>query len=189
MALLSSHRKNIGCLESLWDENVEKRLSVAPLLDMVTKNYPIKAIYLSCNTRSELQFNLDLLAKRRNYPIIYLAFHGKIGHICVGDAKEPDLSLEELAKMMGKRFRGRVIYFGTCGTAGANSNDLEAFFERTEVACVMGYTKNVDWIESAAFDLLVLSQLQCYVSLSALDKKIKNDYAGLSGRLGFVCHF
>ncbi|MBM3357788.1 MAG: hypothetical protein FJY54_08680 [Betaproteobacteria bacterium] len=31
------HRKNIACLESLWNSDIENRLSVVPILDLVSK--------------------------------------------------------------------------------------------------------------------------------------------------------
>src|SRR5213594_1385314 len=38
MGRTKSHKKNIACLESLWDGNIESRLSVVPLLELEKGN-------------------------------------------------------------------------------------------------------------------------------------------------------
>ena len=50
----------------------------------------------------------------------------------------------------------------------------------------MGYTETVDWIDAAALDMIVLRWSQEYREMSAMSKRIKNDYGGLVERLGFV---
>src|SRR5213592_39343 len=37
MGRTKSHKKNIACLESLWDGNIESRLSVVPLLELASR--------------------------------------------------------------------------------------------------------------------------------------------------------
>ena len=75
MARIQNYRKNIVCLESLWNENVEQRLSMQPILDVIAKSHDVKVTYLSCNTRAEFEFNLEQIKRRRNYGVLYLAFH------------------------------------------------------------------------------------------------------------------
>ena len=60
------HRKNIACLESLWNSDIENRLSVVPILDLVCTINRIRYTHLTCNTREELAFrktNAGLIAQ------------------------------------------------------------------------------------------------------------------------------
>ena len=61
------HRTNIACLESLWNSDLENRLSVVPILDLVSRVNGTRYTYLTCNTREELAYNLGKLGKRRGY--------------------------------------------------------------------------------------------------------------------------
>ncbi len=79
---MPTRKRNIACLESLWDKETEDRLNVVPMLDIVSKVWNIKYSHLTCNTSGELKYNLNLLCKR-NYGILYLAFQGvQIGFLC-----------------------------------------------------------------------------------------------------------
>src|SRR5213593_5182643 len=81
MGRTKSHKKNIACLESLWDGNIESRLSVVPLLELASRVDEIRFSYLTCNTEDELEHNLDKLKNKRGYGILYLACHGKPGEL------------------------------------------------------------------------------------------------------------
>ena len=183
MARTQNALKNIVCLESLWNEAIESRLSMQPIADVIAKTYGIEVVYLSCNTRSEFEFNLKLVQKT-NFDILYLAFHGESDAIELPD--ETSLSLTDLAAILKKRFAGWIVYFGSCGTCDVEEERLAWFRRETGVVAVMGYTQTVDWIESAALDMIVLAWLQEYKDLSAMMKRINQDYPDLVERLGFV---
>jgi hypothetical protein len=68
----SIYYKNIACLESLWDADVENKLTVAPLLEVIAVMNRIHFSHLSCNTLGELQFNLRALPRKPSYRILYL---------------------------------------------------------------------------------------------------------------------
>jgi hypothetical protein len=50
MAGARDHRKNIACLESLWNSDIENRLSVVPVLELVSRVNGIRYTYLACGT-------------------------------------------------------------------------------------------------------------------------------------------
>ena len=110
--------------------------------------------HLTCNTREELRYNLHLLCKR-NYGILYFAFHGSPGKIHLHRDK---VSLTELAEMMNCRFENWIIHFGTCSTF-RKPREVAYFAEQTRVALVTGFTRDVDWIESCAFELLLVQSV------------------------------
>src|SRR4030042_6655110 len=74
-------RRNIACLESLWDKDIEHPFSVAPILELSSRINNVKFIHLSCNTIEELVHHLNLLKKRRRYGILYFSCHGRPGMI------------------------------------------------------------------------------------------------------------
>ncbi len=180
-----SRKRNIACLESLSSEHMESRLNVVPLLDVVSRLWKIKYSHLTCNTAGELDYNLGLLCKR-NYGILYLAFHGAPGSISLHDGT--DVTLSNLAEMMGEKFGDWIVHFGSCRTVGS-SRQMTDFVEQTGVALATGYTKNVDWAESAALELLLFQQLQSHQSLKVAWRGVENNYGDLVALTGLWAFF
>lgn len=177
-----SHTKYIACLESLWDSNLEDRLNVKPILELLSTCRGIRHIYLTCNTIDELTFNLKRIPKRKYYSILYLGFHGSAGKVYLADKSE--LGLDELANKMEDRFQNWIIHFGSCATVAAGDEMLTDFMQKTDVALIIGYNKNVDWIQSAALDMLIFDWLQEYKNLGAFIKKFKSLYPDLIAATG-----
>lgn len=166
MPRVRQYLKNIVCLESLWDEDLENRLSVLPLLELTARTTNAKFVYLTCNTKAELRHNLSLFGRKKSYSILVLAFHGDPGRIELpGGSFVP---IESLADMMKKRFAGWIVHFASCGTVKVDSERMARFVADTGVSMVTGYTKLVDWTEGAMADLLLLRWLQYYRNLGAL---------------------
>jgi hypothetical protein len=169
--------KNIVCLESLWDGDLENRLSMLPILELTARTTNAKFVCLTCNTKAELKHNLGLFGKMKGYGILMLAFHGdkgKIelpGHILV--------SLESLSDMMKRQFAGWIVHFATCDTISVEDARMARFVEETGVSVVTGYTKEVDWIEGSIMDLLLMRWLQYYRNLGALLKHLHKSYPDL----------
>jgi hypothetical protein len=96
-----------------------------------------------------------------------------------------DLTLEEFQSMLAGRCEGRVIYMGSCETLVASDDVLKAFCRVTGASAIAGYTKSVDFVEAAAFEVLLLSDLAYATRMKpAFDRLVKN-FPGLTGRLGF----
>jgi hypothetical protein len=110
---IDNYKKNIACLESLWDPNIENRLTVVPILELSSKISDLKFIHLTCNTVEELKYNLNILKRRKGYGILYLAFHGCPGEIILGKSS---IDIENLAAFMGRGFMNWVVHFGSCET-------------------------------------------------------------------------
>jgi len=176
MSRTKSHKKNIACLESLWDKDIENRLSVSPILELVSKMDGVKYTYLTCSTIEEFKYNLTLLKRKRGYGILYLAFHGSPGKIILAKST---IEIETLATFMGKGFKDWIIHFGSCGTIGARKDRIKTFIKATDVSMVLGYKKDVDWIDSAALDLLILDWLQEYKDMNKFWRMLKRDYKDL----------
>ena len=177
MPRLRTHEKYIACLESLWDSDVENRLSVKPILELLLTSRGTRYTYQTCNTVGELTYNLQMIPRDENYLILYLSFHGSVGKLHLADGSK--MSLDDLAEKMGNRFQNWVVHFGSCGTLAASDNLLIDFMKKTGVSLLIGYESDIDWIESAALDMLIFDWLQEYKNVGVLIEKIESLYPGL----------
>jgi hypothetical protein len=164
----------------MWERRTEDRLNVLPTLELVSKTLDAKFSHLTCNTREELKYNLNLLCKR-NYGVLYFAFHGSPGKIHLHSDK---VSLTDLAAMMNCRFANWIIHFGTCSTM-RKPREVAYFAQSTNVALVTGFTKDVDWIESCAFELLLFKDFQMFKSPKIIVRHILTKYPDLVESTGF----
>ncbi|CAN5400810.1 hypothetical protein BH10ACI2_BH10ACI2_19480 [soil metagenome] len=176
--------RNIFCLESQWDNNLEKKLSVLPLLELAEKTCSINFIHLTCNTFAEFKYNLGLRPNRKSYGLLYLAFHGTKGTIQLHE-KEHQLGFDELAKMFGSKFSGWALHFGSCSTLKNSEELVRTFMHETGIKLVTGYCKNVEWVESSALDLIIFSRIQRYKNLKSFLNFIYSTYPDLVEFNGF----
>ena len=96
------------------------------------------------------------------------------------------VTLEQLASFMGKRFKGWVVHFGSCGTLDTDESRLNGFIEATGLAMAVGYTKTIGWIDSAAMDLILFEHLQDYKDLNAMWKQLDSKYGDLMSLNGLT---
>jgi hypothetical protein len=178
--------RNIACLESLWHDEIDKPFTVRRILETGSAIGGFRVAHFTCNTGHELAYNFQILRRRRSYRVLYLAFHGSPGVVSLHGE---DLTLEGLAGLMGTGFRGRILHFGTCATINVRESRITEFMERTGVAMVIGYGRNIDWIESASMDLLLFQWLQRYVNLRRLWTGFEKRYAGLVELTGMAAYF
>ena len=54
----------------------------------------------------------------------------------------------------------RIIHFGSCGTLDIHGNRVRSFLQRTGALAVCGYKSEVDWMLSAAFEIIPSSPTQ-----------------------------
>lgn len=71
---------------------------------------------------------------------------------------EFEITLSELAIMMGKRFRGFGIHFASCAVMSAWDETLRDFMDKTEVLFISGYDRYVDFNESSLVDLALINR-------------------------------
>ena len=155
-------KKGIYCLEGIWEHrNPRDKSTVRPILNLMEKIGSCNHIYHDCATKAELEFYLSrwkTKAVNKKYPILYLAFHGFDGHICLND--NYDYSLDELADYLGDRCAGKIVYFGSCSTLNIDKRLINKFLAKTGLIAVMGYKGEIGWIQSTACDLFIFVALQ-----------------------------
>jgi hypothetical protein len=159
------------------------RQTVRPLLELLSTARGHRFIHLTCSTRSEFEFNLHQHRRHRSFGSIYLAFHGMRGRLLLADGSE--VAVGELAELAAGRLEGCLVHFGSCMTA-FDQDELDFFLAVTGASVATGYRKNVDWIDSAAMDLLLLDWAGVYQNSKNLIDKLVSTYEGLVDATGFT---
>lgn len=179
-------RKGVFCLEGAWEKRLDDRTSVFPTLEMLERLGVAQYIHRDVGTEEELYHYLSKWAQRGygTYEVLYFAFHGVRGGIRVGRGTVP---LADLAEKLQGKAAGRLVYFGCCSVMG-DRTAVADFYKETGAKAICGYTRDVDWIESAAFDLLLLSSLVSSQRIDARVNHVRTRYADLTKALGFVSH-
>lgn len=152
--------KGIFCLEGLWETNLRKPSTVQPILAFLKQNAGISYIYRDCGTQEEFKFYLSkfLQSRYKDYPILYLAFHGEPGKILISG--KTTCSLKDIGELLREKCKGQVVIIGSCSVLDIDKRILKSFLNSTGALAVCGYRNNVDWIRSTAFEMLLLAELQ-----------------------------
>ena len=179
----------VMCLEGDFEDSLEDRSSMLPVLDLLERvgHDGITYIHRDVGTRAELDHYLRKWIQREDYYTLYLSFHGNADGIQVSDHEDGSATLEHLADVLADAITDCVVHFGSCGVLAADDRRLQHFLKRTGARAVMGYTTSVDWIDSAALDLIVLATLGRYQQLGRSLRLLEEAprYASLREQLGF----
>lgn len=159
-------RHGIFCLEGDWWNDLNRKSSVRPILELVNQA-PDKDIHFAHRDVGTIEeFNHYckkwIQGRMKNFKILYLAFHGsKEGGLHIGDQRKVnrDTTLETLAEILGGNITGRIIHFGSCGTLAVDRRLIQKFLRNTGLLAVTGYKREVDWMYSASFEVLLLDAL------------------------------
>ena len=180
-------KQGVLCLEGNWDlyDRLTSTSTVRPVLDLLAGENQIKFIHKDVATGDELEFYLRkwLQTQYQAYNIGYLAFHGTPGALWVG---KEEVTLNKLSEIIDGKGSGRILYFGSCSTLATDQEDeIKQFLKETKIKAVCGYNKDIDWIESAAFEVLLINALACYQRIHAAHNYLQRDYPNLCKRLDF----
>ena len=188
-------KKGVFCLETDQWYRQKDRSSIEPALQLVERYCGARHEHRDVATEGEFRFFLNkyLVRGYKNFPILYLAFHGwhaedgADAYVEIGDGTS--VTLRKLEKWIDGRCSGRLIYFGACWVMNTHGNRLNRFVRNTGAVAVAGYGEEVDWLEAAAFDTLALGRLQDAAftksSINRFNRELKETAPGLYDRLGF----
>lgn len=177
------------CFEGDWDESLEGRASIEPALNLLERTDTIRLIHRNVATEDALKYYIDrwLGAEDREgldgFDIAYFGFHGQAWEVMVGDTP---VSLDTIADIIDGRGAGKYLIFSSCGVLNVDDPILRAFCRRTGAKGVIGYSKTVDWISSAAFEILLLDQLIWRTSVKPLYESMVQRHEYLAKELGFL---
>ena len=176
----------IFCIEGEWEPDLRKRDSVLPVLELLERLGMIKWIHRDVASVSEARIYLEKWSQKRydDYVVLYLATHGDKGKLKWGPHES--MTLGELADVLGDIAESCWIYLGSCLTL-FNESDVRKFVKQTGVEAILGYRKEVDWIESAAFDVILLSEMANFSGPPArFFKSLMSRHGEMAAMLKFV---
>lgn len=184
MRLAQNYKKNVFCLEGDWQKDLRDPSSVRAALMFLQQNLNIKYIYKQCGTRENLEYYLTLWQQKKYapYSICYFAFHGKPESIQVG---REFVTLGELGDLLHGSCQDKIIHFGSCKTLNTDSAVIRKFLEHTGALCVCGFETEINFVESSAFDMILIEMFQQYKDISMLDKHLRKYYRSFVRRLQF----
>ena len=188
-----SRMKGVFCLEGDWDSDLRRRATVDPVLQLLDRSNIPKIPYIrrDVGTITEFEHYLRKWMQRRyaSYPVLYLGFHGDPGLLHVGDRRGGPVNLDWLEDRLAGHCKNRVIHFGLCGTMATHGRRLNRFLERTRALAICGYKADVDWMLSAAFEIILLSGFQfnalTRAGMEAINRRIRREAGGLARDLEF----
>lgn len=177
-------------IEGEWNPSQPRnRESVKSFLTVLEDLGEIEWFHRDAATRAEVNHLLDRWSTTRGYgkyKLLYLSFHGDAANGLWIPGEDSSISLGRLATRLKDACRGRVIHFGSCEVLNVKPARLVDFRDRTGASLVCGYTKSVDWVESAALDMLLISYLAAAARPEQAVKKLRKNNPVLVEKLGFV---
>lgn len=179
-------RGGIFCIEGQWHRDLNERGSVLPTLELLERLGRIRFIHRDAATPDELAYFLDrwLLRQYADYRVGFFAMHGEPTKLCLTERHHVDL--DDVADQMAGRCAGKRLYFGSCSVLRASDVRMREFLATTGAALICGYTREVDWVESAAFETVLLDVLANGVYNNAAELRMgSSHWAPLAAYLGF----
>ncbi|MBK5214780.1 MAG: hypothetical protein JJE55_14095 [Flavobacteriaceae bacterium] len=175
--------KNILAIEGEWTNRLTDKETIKSSLTFLEEIYGIQYIFRKVNTFNSLVDYLDqgTKASYKNYGIIVLAFHGSNEGIRL---EGKDISLENLAMECDGILEDKLVHFSSCAIF-KDIEDIKFFKKITGAKKVMGYSENVDFLESTLFDIALLQKLNAFSHPKRVDKNLQINYPALYDRLGF----
>jgi hypothetical protein len=176
---------SIFCLEGEW-KNMRSRESVVPYLDLLERLDYATYVHRDVATIEEFDYYIQTLKRSsaKTYPVLFLASHGSSGKWYL--RSDVSLTLEDLGERLEGRMSGRVVHFGGCSIARAKPERLTAFAEKTDARAVTGYSKVVDWLSTAAFEMVLLAEMMNAKRPETIHRRIVTAHPLWSKELGFV---
>lgn len=178
-------KPGLWVMESAWSTRVTDVRSVEPVLKALGDAGVANHAKLHINDRDDLLRALTRWgqAQHDRYGIGYLAMHGSPGKVY---PSRRQVDLLDLASDLPRRaLREKVLHFGSCSVledVESHAPLLDAF----AVRAITGFTRDVEWFESLAFELLLFDCLAYYQRIHAAEAYIYKNYGELADRLGFV---
>lgn len=148
----------ILCLETYYSQYVDDRSTVAGLLATLESNVGgLLADHRHTPDRRDFAGYIEGAWPWDRYDVLYIAAHGSAGAVIDEDGQS--ITLRWLSSRMSNRCGDRVVILSGCRTADITPAAANRFLGETKAAALVGYTKDVDWVQAAQMDLLVLSAL------------------------------
>ena len=144
----------IFCLEGDWYNDFNRSSTVMPGLKLLSqgRDRPLPYVHRDAGTVENLAFypRRWSLAEQKRFPMLYLAFHGNPEVVYVG---KEEISLDQIAEMLGEGLTDRAVHLGCCGTMKADKRSFRKFPHATGMNFATGFVKDVDRLKSTVFEV------------------------------------
>lgn len=177
---------SVFCVEGQWGDNLAERGSVLPTLELLERLRKIRFIHRDVATPDELRYYLDqwLSHKYAAYHVGIFAIDGAPGKLRLSNRHEMDLA--EVMGWMRGRCAGKQLYFDCGAILRVPEATLSDILEQTGAALVCGFTRTIDWIESSAFDTVLVDRLANGRKANSVEQLVGSArWAPLAQHLGF----
>ena len=189
----SRKQRGVFCIETVWYET-EDHTSMRPVLELLRDGqHGVPFVHRTAITKDEFTYYLMewLSLDSREYPILYLGYHGEQGLIELGGKGYVDeiaLGLLEVGERLavGGGCKNRVVHFASCSTLDVDEEDVEVFLGATGASALSGYSANVDWVDAAMFDMLYLKEMQTGGAKALTPVVMRGIREGNAGRWGLL---
>jgi len=180
-------KHGIFCIEGEWEPSLADRSSIQPLVEFLANSDELlPPIHRRVATKESFAYFARQWKDYPNYSIGYFSFHGDKGSLCLGKER---LDLSELGELLEGSCRNKHLVLASCKTLAVSSSELDAFRRKTGARSVSGYRKSPDWIESSAFDVILMTNLLYHDSPSTTERWLRQRCDGLIQDYGFVMNY
>lgn len=177
----------IFCIEGEWEADLTDRSSIQPLMEfLASSDELLPPIYRRVATKESFEYFVCQWKNHPEYNIGYLSFHGEKGSLSLGRDK---LGLSELGKWLEGSCHKKHLILSSCKTLSVSPTELNKFRRLTGARSVSGYSKSPDWIESSAFDVILMTNLLYHDSPSKAERWLREHCEGLMQKYGFIINY
>ncbi|SMC56804.1 DUF6642 family protein [Janibacter indicus] len=178
-------RPAIWAMESKWSPSVRDVRSVTPVLNALQAAGAARYAHVVINSPEDFDKQLKRLGQKQHedFTIGYIAMHGSPGKVYTG-RKSIDL-VSTGQKLPSGALKKKVLHFGSCSVL-TDEDQQQELLKALGAKAITGFTKDVDWMECLAFELLLFSALSYYQRSSYAETYIRKHHGEFAERLGFV---
>lgn len=179
-----SAKPGLFVLEGKWSSKVRDVRSVQPILSALSDAGVAVHVRHHLNDRDDLvkQLRRWSQAQHDRYNIGYVALHGSPGTVHIGRYV---VRLEAIAdRLPSGALRSKILHFGSCSVLDMDEGGQQELRSLLGVRALTGFTKDVNWFESMAFELLLFEALTSYRRPSDSEKYLMRRHGELAERLG-----
>jgi hypothetical protein len=172
-------------MEGRWSSRVRDVRSVEPVLRALQEAGAAIHVRHHLNDREDLlrQFRRWGQSQHDRYRIGYVALHGSPATVHIGRYV---VRLGEVGDALRHgTLRHKVLHFGSCSVLDLDEGDAQELRSRLGVRVLTGFTTDVEWFASMAFELLLFEAFARYNRPSDAYNYLMRTHGEFAERLGF----
>lgn len=176
----------VFAVESDWSDVMNDRSSVRGIVELLAGVRGLQHLHKVAGSREILLRYLHQWSSHqmRGYETAYLAFHGSPGALWAG---QDEVDFEDLKRVLAGRCEGRRLHLSGCSVGALDAEELQDLRRVTRAQVITAYATDVEWIEGAALDLVLLDWLADSTQTpGAIREAMSEQFVSLAEHLGLV---